>query len=327
MGEWLDKTSAKTFSVFVMIGLVCAAALLGFSTNIWILAAGLLFIRLFGQGLCSLVGSTAMAKIFEKNRGKALAVSGLGHPLGEMILPLFAASLLAVCSWRQSWLVIATIIFFVFGGLILFFGHDLKGEIELPVSKTKLNRFKIIFDKRFFLLIPTSIMNAFVLTGVFFHQNFILKQNGWSLKLMASAFIAFGASRFIFSLVSGDLIDRISSFKLLKFYLVPLLLGVLTLVFIKSPVGAFIYLFLCGISVGFSSNLFTNIWSEIYGVEKLGAVRGLHGTFGIISTAISPPLFGYMIDHGADLKSFVLVIVAIMIASYGLLFFHPHIKK
>ena len=144
---------------------------------------------------------------------------------------------------------------------------------------------------------------------------------------MASAFIAFGVSRFIFSLVSGDLIDRISSFKLIKFYLIPLLLGVLSLLIIKHPVGAFIYLFLCGISVGFSSNLFANIWSEIYGVEKLGAVRGLHGTFGVVSTAISPPLLGYIIDQGASLQSFVFTLVGFIIVSYSLLFLHPHVKK
>ena len=327
MGEWLDKTSAKTFSLFVLIGLICAATLIGLSTNLWILTAGLLLIRLFGQGLCSLVGSTTMAKLFKKNRGKALAISGLGHPIGEMLLPSFAALLLGYFTWRQTWFINAGIIFVVFGSLILFFGQNLRGEIELPSASTKLNRFQLIFDKRFFLLIPTSIMNAFVLTGVFFHQSFILEQNGWSLKLMASAFIAFGVSRFIFSLVSGDLIDRISSFKLIKFYLIPLLLGVLSLLVIKHPVGAFIYLFLCGISVGFSSNLFANIWSEIYGVEKLGAVRGLHGTFGVVSTAVSPPLLGYMIDQGASLQSFVFTLVVFIIVSYSLLFLHPHVKK
>lgn len=327
MGEWFDKTSAKTFSFFVLIGLICAATLIGLSTNLWILTAGLLLIRLFGQGLCSLVGSTSMAKLFQKNRGKALAISGLGHPIGEILLPSFAALLLGYFTWRQTWFINAGVIFVVFGSLILFFGQNLRGEIELPSSSSKLNRFQLIFDKRFFLLIPTSIMNAFVLTGVFFHQSFILEQNGWSLKLMASAFIAFGVSRFIFSLVSGDLIDRISSFKLIKFYLIPLLLGILSLLVIKHPAGAFIYLFLCGISVGFSSNLFANIWSEIYGVEKLGAVRGLHGTFGVVSTAISPPLLGYMIDQGASLKSFVFTLVAFIFVSYSLLFLHPHVKK
>lgn len=327
MGEWLDKTSAKSFSFFVLTGLICACLLLGLSTNLWILTAGLLLIRLFGQGLSSLVGSTTMAKLFKKNRGKALAISGLGHPLGEMILPSLAALLFTYFSWRETWFVNAGIIFVLFGGLILFFGQNLKGEIELPSAKTKLNRLQLIFDKRFFLLIPTSIMNAFVLTGVFFHQSFILKENGWSLKLMATAFIAFGVSRFIFSLVSGDLIDRISSFKLIKFYLIPLLLGVLSLLVIKHPAGAFLYLFLCGISVGFSSNLFANIWSEIYGVEKLGAVRGLHGTFGVFSTAVSPPLLGFMIDRGVSLQGFVFTLVMIIFASYSLLFFHPHVRE
>lgn len=326
MGEWLDKSSAKVFSIFVVIGLVCAALLLGLSTNLWILFCGLLLIRLFGQGLCSLVGSTTMAKLFQNNRGKALAISGLGHPLGEMILPLFAAVLLTSVTWQESWFIIAALIFIFFGGFVLFFGKNLKGEIELPTSPKTFSRLELIFDKRFYLLIPTSIMNAFVLTGVFFHQNFILTTNNWSLKIMASAFIAFGLSRFAFSLISGDLIDRISSFKLIKYYLIPLLLGVLSLLVIKHPIGAFIYLFLCGISVGFSSNLFANIWSEIYGVEKLGAVRGLHGTFAVVSTAISPPLLGFMIDQGASLQVLIFILVAIMLLSYVLLFFHPNIK-
>ena len=45
------------------------------------------FLRLFGQGLMSHTSSTAMAKIFSKNRGKALAISWLGLSLGEGILP------------------------------------------------------------------------------------------------------------------------------------------------------------------------------------------------------------------------------------------------
>jgi hypothetical protein len=66
-------------------------------------------------------------------------------------------------------------------------------------------------------------------------------------------------------------------------------------------------------------------WAEAYGVRHLGAIRSLVSGISVFGTAVSPVLFGQMIDVGITIEIIaaicvVWMIVAIPVTWFGLRF-------
>jgi len=100
----------------------------------------------------------------------------------------------------------------------------------------------------------------------------------------------------VVSFIAGPLIDRFGAVRLFPFYMLPLTLGFAVLAFSNHLSMIFISFTLFGVCVGISSPLKAAIWAEMYGPAHLGAINSALGTVMVISTAISPAMFGYILD-------------------------------
>ena len=58
------------------------------------------------------------------------------------------------------------------------------------------------------------------------------------------------------------------------------------------------------------------LWAEVFGVDSLGAISSIVGSAGVFATALSPALFGWLLDHGLDLDRLVLggVVLAVLVS-------------
>jgi predicted MFS family arabinose efflux permease len=121
--------------------------------------------------------------------------------------------------------------------------------------------------------------------------------------------------------VSGFLIDKFTSRKLLIFMNVPLLFSVLVLIFFDSPITAFLFLGLIGVSNGFANVLGSSTWAEIYGVKHIGSIKALTTGLMVFSTAFGTALFGFLIDRGYSIEKIALISFAYIFSSIILLFF------
>ena len=74
-----------------------------------------LFFKIFWPGLMGHTSRTTMSRYFNTNRGKALAISGFGFSVGEMVYPSIVVLLLLTIGWRLTWFSSAIFIFFIFG--------------------------------------------------------------------------------------------------------------------------------------------------------------------------------------------------------------------
>ena len=63
---------------------------------------------------------------------------------------------------------------------------------------------------------------------------------------------------------------------------------------------------LFGVCVGIASPLKSAIWAEMYGPAHLGAIKSVLGTVMVMSTAIAPALFGYVLDARQEPVSILL---------------------
>ncbi|MBW6511165.1 MAG: MFS transporter [Desulfuromonadaceae bacterium] len=323
-GRLLDRVPLRRFSLAAGWGLVLACLAMALTPNVGFLFVALLGLRLAGQGLLSLTASITMARVFEKGRGRALSLSGLGYPLGEGLLPLGVVLLAQSVGWRQSWAILGGIIALV---LLPTMSFLLRGESqknpEAPAAQVPPapRRFALFRDGRFYALLPSTIFLPLVLTALFLYQIPLAEAYGWSVTTMATAFIGFATARMAGSLLIGPWIDRCGAQNLFPLTLVPVCTGLLAMSLGSNPWGALVYLTLAGVSQGINGPTMTALWAEVYGVESLGATKGMVATIGVFATALGPVVVGGLLKVGVPFTVIVpgCTVLGLMAVVTGLL--------
>ena len=140
-GKLIDNIELRKYVAVVVIGLSLTCLLVSSILNVYMLFIGLYFLRLFGQGLMGHTSRTTMARYFDKDRGKALAVSSYGLAFGEILYPTIAVILIGVIGWRLTWVTssVFIIIFFGIGLWYLLKNHKQMHQNFLNNQK-KMNR-------------------------------------------------------------------------------------------------------------------------------------------------------------------------------------------
>ena len=159
-----------------------------------------------------------------------------------------------------------------------------------------------------------------IATGVFVFQSFISESKGWGTFVIAQSFMLYSVLSVVTLLVSGFLIDKFTSRKLLIYMNIPLLISALVLFFLDIPVTAFIFLGLIGISNGLANVLGSSTWAEIYGVKYIGSIKALTTALMVFSTAFGTALFGLLIDKGFSIEQIALISASYIFLSLTLLF-------
>ena len=159
-----------------------------------------------------------------------------------------------------------------------------------------------------------------IATGVFVYQSFITESKDWGTFVIAQSFMVYSVLSVVTLLVSGFLIDRFTSRRLLVFMNMPLMISVVVLIFFNNTYSAFIFLGLIGISNGFANVLGSSTWAEIYGVEYIGSIKALTTALMVFATAFGTALFGLLIDKGFFIEDIAFVSLIYMTVSLILLF-------
>ena len=70
-----------------------------------------------------------------------------------------------------------------------------------------------------------------------------------------------------------------------------------------------------GLNLGLSTPLIGALWAEIYGLESLGVVKALLHASMVLASALSPLIFGYLIDWGFGILTIVTISICIILFS------------
>ena len=160
-----------------------------------------------------------------------------------------------------------------------------------------------------------------IATGVFVYQSFITESKEWGTFVIAQSFMVYSILSVITLLVSGLLIDKFTSRKLLIYMNIPLLVATFVLYYFNSPFSSFVFLGLIGVSNGLSNVLGSATWAEIYGVKYIGSIKALTTAFMVFSTAFGTALFGILIDNSFSIEQIALVSGSYVLIAISLLFF------
>ena len=324
-GKLIDIIDLRIYTFITSIGLTGACIGMFFLTsNLLILFFIIFSLRFFGQGAMSHAGITTMSRYYTTNRGKAISVGTFGDTLAMMIFPIIALYIIQLLGWTQAWLFAGLSILIVFIPLYLYLLKDqtrlhkdfLKKTDEQIIQKNWQRR-DVILDKNFYVYLPISVAAPFILTGLIFHQVFIITNKGWGMELLASSYIGYGIFSIIGLLIGGILIDKVDAKKTVPYYLFPMLFGILFMIFFKHPIFIFMYMALLGITTGLWLPFTGSLWAELYGVKNLGSVRALMHACMVFSSALSPIMLGLIIDYKFGTFTIGLFcIIIILLSSY-----------
>ncbi len=325
-GSLIDRWPLPRYTLFVLGGLLLAMAAMALMPPLspLLLFPVILLLRFFGQGLLSQAGVIAMARYFERARGKAIAIGTLGHSAGEALFPLLGVALVALLGWRWTWggLGIAVALTAPLLALWLLRGHGARHAALLEsLARTPQglgdgwNRRRVLADPFFRYLLPTTLAPGFIFTGVIFCQVPLVEAKGWELSAFAATLAVYAAATLASSLLAGPLVDRLGAQRLYPFMLLPLIAGLLLLALWDHPLAAAGFMLLGGLTSGCYSPTSSALWAEVYGLANLGAIRGMIGGLTVFATALSPALMGLLLDAAVSIETLLLALAAYAVAA------------
>lgn len=323
-GKKLDEIDLRIYSGIIVIGLAIACGLLAGGQGMVFLFFAFFGLRLFGQGLMGHTSQTAMAKYFDEDRGKALSVANQGHAVGQAGFPMLVVLVIACCGWRGAWWWYAAVLICVMLPVVLIllrgqrerdfalkerlFVSD-QDDSETSTSGRQWMLREVLHQPTFYLVMSNVIAPGMLMTGLMFHQIHMIETKGWDLTWFAACFAAYSASSVVSGIAVGPMIDRFSAHRLITLYLVPMGLGILSLAVMDHPITVLIWFVLSGITSGMHRSVTSAFWAEAYGVRHLGAIRGFVSGVSVIGTAVSPVLFGWLIDIAVSIDTIATICV------------------
>jgi predicted MFS family arabinose efflux permease len=322
VGKKIDDFKLIEFSFFVIFLLFFSSIFFSYISNIYFLFIGIFLLRLSGQGLMAHTASTSVSRYFDSNRGKALSITWLGLSGAEFIMPVTVVFFLSIFSWRDVWLAIGIFIILFLPILSILTIKKIslssreKNNLNLKKNNIKSwTRKEVLFDPKFYLISLVMLALPAINTGVFVYQSFILESKNWGDFVIAKSFMFYAALSVLTLFVSGPIVDKFTSRKVLPWMNIPSMFAMLILFYYDSYLSSYFLLGLMGISNGLANVLGSSTWAEIYGVKYLGSIKALTAAMMVFSTAFGTAIFGIIIDLGYSIEiiamvSFTYIIVA-----------------
>jgi len=318
-GKLIDTVSLRKYTLAIILGLSITCLMASFVFNVFFLFLVIYFLRLFGQGLMGHTSRTTMARYFNTNRGKALAISGFGFSVGEIIYPAAVVFLLLTIGWRLTWFS-SSIFILIFFGIFFYFIFKINNfkkendrDEKIDLGEISWRRRDVLKDFKFYMYLPLSLLMSFTVTGFLFHQVYIAEIKSWTLINLAQGFIFYAISGIIGSIISGILIDKLTGRKLIPIHLLPMLAIFIVMLFSDHVYVLYLYMAGLGLSNGFTENISNSLWAEMYGVKNLGSIKAMLTFFGIMASASSPFLYGIILDQTNSINTLVYLSLILII--------------
>jgi len=327
VGKKIDDVNIFKFAFFVIILLSFACFFFSKVSSVLLLFIGIFLMRFSGQGMMSHTASTTISRYFTKTRGRALSINWIGLSSAEFTLPVLMVYLLTFIDWQNLWLVFSIIVLIVLPIasflLIKNLNLDSREANDENIKQVEIKQWKrreVIKDYRFYIISLNMLAMPWIFSGFAVFQSFVQTSKGWGPYVIAQSFMSYSIFSVLTLFLSGFLIDKFSSRKLLIYMNIPLLLAAIILFFFDTPIIAFIFLGLVGSSNGFANILGSSTWAELYGVKYLGSIKALSTALMVFATAFGVALFGYLIDIGFTVGDIAVVSGIYIFISLILLF-------
>lgn len=272
---------------------------------------GILLVRFLGQGMMAHIATTAMARRYALERGRAIAIAGFGFPIAEGTLPPLITFGLTLTNWQSIWIflglaVAATTLptmHFLLRSTIRQDGPGTAFRPPISSNQRHWTRAEMLRDKRFMMIAPQVMIMSSVFTGIIFHQTHIIGTiKEWDFLWWSFCFAAFAVCQVSSSFITGWLIDQTSARVVTPYVLAPFAVSLLLLGVVEAEFWAIAILATMGLSAGATNPSFSSLWAELYGTQHLGAIRSVGAVLMVFASALGPLAVGAALDSAIDLE-------------------------
>lgn len=324
VGRWADRTPGRVFLSAVLVLMAGALVLFASVQNAVMLGLAFFSLRLLGQGAIGLGTLTEVVRWFRRYRGRALALVSLGYAVGEMVFPAAIYALIDGVGWRNSSLVFAALYLLVFAPLVALGMRSRTaehgpmdgqlprraGEPDTPEAppERSFSFQQTIRTPAFWGMLACVAVPPLVATAVIFHQVALFASRGWQAALVPSAFMAYAAGGVVMTYATGLLLERVPT----RFG-VALAMGLMVGAFaslglgLPGAVGALLYGGLLGLAGGAIAATNSMVWPDYFGIEALGAVKGVVNAVRNGATAVGPPMAALLVTADGSFARALLV--------------------
>ena len=328
VGKKIDDINIFRFAIYVTLLLSFSCFFFSKISSVVFLFIAIFLMRFSGQGMMSHTATTTVSRYFTKSRGRALSICWFGLSSAEFIMPVLMVFLLSITTWQNIWTIIAIIIlfflpiasFFLVKKVNLDTREKTEGEEFKEANIKQWKRIEVLKDYRFYIVCMTMLAMPWIATGTFVYQSFITTSKDWGPYVIAQSFMVYSILSVVTLFISGFLIDKFTSRKLLIYMNVPLFFSTVVLFYFNVEISSFFFFGLLCITNGLANVLGSSTWAEIYGVKHIGSIKALTTALMVFATAFGTALFGILIDINFSIEQIAIVSGAYILTSIILLY-------
>lgn len=314
-GKMLDHMRLRHFVALTCAGLAAGCFVMAGAIGPLSLFIAFFLLRQFGQGLMVLSATTSVNRYLERNRGKAQALASLGASAHLIVFPLLALTLENYFDWRVVWFYygLFTALLLLPGFWFYLRAHQSKthqrwqqrvqaasAQAAAMLQKDWTQK-HVIMNWRFYALVALTLIAPFVGTAIFFFQRELAASLGLTPMAFAASFPVFTISYIICAFAAGVVIDRYGEKPVLASYPLVYMAGLILLTLpIHNGMLLLTYggMFLIGAANGMVGTATGPLLAQLYGTKYLGGIKSLLFSTTIVSSALSPLFFGFLLDQG-----------------------------
>lgn len=303
-GALTDRFRARALACLVMPGLALTCIAMGANRSVLGLVLIVFCLRFFGQGMMFQLASVSMARWFSRKRGLALSVSAMGFWFGQAAIPVFFAFLLLRLDWHVLWYLSAVFVVLCFPVLLWLLSQERtpqalsKEEQSTGMHGRHWTRLEVIRSSFFWMLVPLLLGPPAWGTALFFQQVHIAEVKNWPLVEYLALIPVMTVVSVAVTLVTGALVDRFGSGRLLQVFPASWIAGFLLLASADTLFVAAVAFLIFGIATGMQATLITAFWAEYFGTRHIGAIKATSASLMVFGSAIGPGISGFFIDLG-----------------------------
>ena len=314
IGKLVDKFGPRIVLIYTVILLGIGCLIFGAASNFLMLAVAFGFLRFFGQGTLMLGSANIITQWFDKKRGFALGLMGLGFALSMGIHPPISDFLITNYGWRSAWVIIGLSTWILMLPPLIFLAIDKPEDVnEKPdgIQKKVVNKNTKIFglslnqalkEKSFYILSFSFFSISTLVTALHFFQVTILNQYfNLPSREAAALFIPTMITMIIFIPLAGKILDKFETHNVIGIALLVTTSSLISISFSSNITFAIIYSIIFGINNAFNLSLFGYIWPRYFGRLHVGSIQGTGQMVLVVGASIGAMPFALAMDFGYDL--------------------------
>ena len=262
-----------------------------------------------GYSAHDVVTLSTVARWFVRRRGAMTGIAKVGTGVGQLLVPVIAATLIATYGWRSAAFVIGTASLLILVVAAQLMRRDPRsvgqypdgvemaiGRAPVDSPETGMTLAEAAVTGQFWILCAIQLTVFFCLLTVMIHIVPHATDQGVAAPVAATILSAIGAVSIAGRLTIGTLFDRLGGRRSLMICFVVLLASFVLLQFSEATWMLFLFAAIYGFAHGGFFTAMSPTLAEFFGTGSHGVIFGIVLFSGTIGGAIGPLLAGSLFD-------------------------------